>query len=145
MIREKPENEYMSDSGVQLVNRYAELKQKQKQITLDLYAELDKIEEALFAFASKEEIDVVFGSKNKIRIKETEQLKFPSKNSKERTDLEKLLKEKGLWNEVDQLDTSALSKIIQEKQWDKKSLVALEEYVKLERSKRLYLSKKKNE
>ena len=141
MIREKPENEYMSDSGVQLVNRYAELKQKQKQITLDLYAELDKIEEALFAFASKEEIDVVFGSKNKIRIKETEQLKFPSKNSKERIDLEKLLKEKGLWNEVDQLDTSALNKLLTEKKIDKKLIGDINKFIKLEKSKRIYMSK----
>ncbi|GAI40670.1 unnamed protein product, partial [marine sediment metagenome] len=41
-------------------------------------------------------------------------------------------------------DTSALNKTIQEKQWDSELLNTLEEYVKLERSKRLYLSKIKN-
>jgi len=42
------------------------------------------------------------------------------------------------------LDAAALNKIIQEKQWDRELLDVLEEYVKLDRSKRLYLSKIKN-
>jgi putative RecB family exonuclease len=141
MIREKPENEYLNDSGVKLVNRYAELKQKQKQITLDLYAEIEKLEEAIINFAEKEGVDVVFGSKNKVRVKETEQNKFPAKHSKERERLIQLLKQHGKWDEVVQLDTSALNKIIQEKQWDIELIGLLKEYVKLEQSKRLYLSK----
>ena len=90
-IREKPENKYLSDSGVKLVNRYADLKAKKKEFNDEVDGELEKVEKALYAFAEKEVVDVVFGSKNKVRIKETEQLKFPSKNSKERIDLEKLL------------------------------------------------------
>jgi len=145
VIKEKPENEYLGDPGVKLVNRYAELKQKQKQITLDLYAELEKLEEALINFAEKENVDVVFGSKNKVKIKEIEQNKFPSKHSKERERLVQLLKEHGRWDDVVQLDTSALNKIIQEKQWDSELLDILDEYVKLEKSKRLYLSRIKGE
>jgi hypothetical protein len=141
MIKEKPENEYLGDSGVKLVNRYAELKQKQKQITLDLYAEIEKLEEALIDFAEKEDVDVVFGTKNKVRIKETEQNKFPAKHSKERERLELLLKDHGKWEEVMQLDTAALNRIIQEKQWDDDLVKVLENYMKLERTKRLYLSK----
>jgi putative RecB family exonuclease len=145
VIKEKPENEYLGDPGVKLVNRYAELKQKQKQMTLDLYAELEKLEEALISFAEKENVDVVFGSKNKVKIKEIEQNKFPSKHSKERERLVQLLKEHGRWDDVVQLDTSALNKIIQEKQWDSELLDILDEYVKLEKSKRLYLSRIKGE
>jgi len=141
VLREKPENEYLDDSGVKLVDRYAELKEKQKQVTLDLYAELEKLEEAIIAFSEKEGVDVVFGSKNKVRIKDSEQSKFPSKHSEERQRLEQKLKEIGKWEEVMQLDTAALNKIIQEKQWDSTLLDVLSEYVKLERSKRLYLSK----
>jgi len=145
MIKEKPENEYFGDPGVKLVDRYVELTQKKKQVTLDLYAELEKVEEALVQFAEKECVDVVFGSKNKVRIKETEQNKFPTKHSKERDRLVQLLKDHRKWDEVVQLDTAALNKIIQEKQWDNELLDALKEYVKLENSKRFYLSKIKNE
>ena len=144
VIKEKPENEYLNDPGVKLVDRYAELTQKKKQVTLDLYAELDKLEEALINFSEKEGVDVVFGSKNKVRVKETEQNKFPTKHSKERERLVQLLKDHGKWDEVVQLDTSALNKIIQAKQWDSELLDILTEYVKLEKSKRLYLSKIKN-
>ncbi len=44
-------------------------------------------------------------------------------------------------DDVMQLDTAVLNKIIQEKQWDSKLLDILKEYVKLEQSKRLYLSR----
>lgn len=142
-IMEKPENEYMSDSGVKLVNRYVELKTKEKQVTLDLYAELEKLEEAIISFAEREKVDCVFGSKNKVRITTSEKYVFPAKNSKERKKLVELLKKQGKWEEVQALDTAALSKIIQEKQWEVGVLKALQEYMNLETSKRLYLSKLK--
>jgi len=145
MIREKPENEYMSDSGVKLVDRYAELKAKEKQVKLDLYAELEKIEEALFAFAAKEDVDVVFGSNNKVKVKTQTRFAYPSKNSKERIELEQMIRDSGKWDEVAQLDTATINKIIQENTWNSQLIEALKKYVKLEESKRLYLSKIKNE
>ena len=141
MIKEKPENEYLGDPGMKLVDRYVELTQKKKQVTLDLYAEINKLEEAIVKFSEKEGVDVVFGSKNKVRVKEAERNKFPTKHSKERERLVQLLKDHGKWDEVVQLDTSALNKIIQEKQWNSELLDVLKDYVKHERSKRLYLSK----
>ncbi|MBU0471854.1 MAG: PD-(D/E)XK nuclease family protein [Nanoarchaeota archaeon] len=144
MIKEKPENEYLNDPGVKLVERYVELKAKEKQVTLDIYAELEKIEEALIVFSEKEGVETVFGSHYKIRVKDTECYSFPSKNSSDRKQLVQTLKDLGKWDEVVQLDTAALNKIIQEKQWDSKSLDVLEQYVRLEKSKRLYLSKIKN-
>jgi len=51
---------------------------------------------------------------------------------------------RGKWDEVVQLDKSVLNKIIQEKQGDDDLLDALENYMKLEQTKRLYLSKIKN-
>ena len=137
----KPENEYLNDPGVKLVDRYVELKRKQKQVNLEFDAELEKLEDALICFAEREDVDVVFGSNSKVRIKEIERCCFPSKHSKERDRLIQLLKSYGKWDEVVQLDTSTLNRIIQEKLWDAEILEALEEYVELERSKRLYLSR----
>jgi len=144
-VMEKPENEYMSDSGVVLVNRYAELKNKQKLFNNEVDDELSKLEEAIIAFAEREKVDCVFGSKNKVRITESERLCFPSKNSKERERLEEVLRKYGKLEEVSQLDTTALGEIIKEKQWDAEVLKALKEYVELEKKKRLYLSKMKDE
>jgi len=127
------------------VNRYAELKNKQKQVKLDLYAEIDKLEEAIIAFAEKENVDVVFGSGNKVKIGVSKRYACPSKHSKERDRLEQLLREKGKWEEVAQLDTNAISKIIQERKWEEGLIEILKEYVNLEESTRLYLSKIKSE
>lgn len=140
-IEDKPANEYLTDPGVQLVNKYAELKNKQKQIDVELDSEIAKLEEAIKHFAEKENVDVVFGSGNKVRIAINERYSFPSKNSKEREELERLLKEYGKWDDVIQMDTSSLGKIIQEKMWDKELLSELKKYTKFEYSKRLYLSK----
>ncbi len=142
-IKEMPENEYLADSGVKLVNRYAELKSKQKQLNLDLCIELEKLEEAIIKFAEKEKIDCVFGTKNKVRITETERYCFPSKNSKEREQLEQILIKFGKLEKVSQLDTTALGEIIKQKQWEPEVLDALEKYVELEKNRRLYLSKMK--
>ncbi len=140
-IREMPESKYLSDSGVKLVNRYAELKKKKKKFVDEVDGEIEEIEKALFSFAEKEKVDVVFGSENKVRIKETETVRFPSKSSKEREKLEKLLKENGIWEEVDQLDTAALNKLLSENKIDGKLVEEINKFIKLEKSKRVYLSK----
>ncbi len=140
-IREKPENEYMKDSGVKLVNRYAELKDKKKEFNNEVDDELEKIEEALVDFSKKEDVDVVFGTENKVKIKEYERCKFPSKNSDNRKKLIGIIKKHGRWEEVNQLDTSALNKIVLEKIWGEDLLEVLKEYVELDSSKRFYVSK----
>jgi putative RecB family exonuclease len=142
-VREKPANEYMKDAGVVLVNRYAELKSKQKLFNNDVDSELAKLEEALVAFAEKEQVECVFGTKNKVRITESERYVFPAKDSTERRQLEDLIKRMGVWAEVDQLDTSALGRLIQEKRCTKEFLDVVKKYVELEKKKRLWLSKMK--
>jgi putative RecB family exonuclease len=125
MVREKPANEYMKDSGVVLVNRYAEMRQKQKVFNTEVDGELEKLEEALLLFAEKEKVECVFGSKNKVKISTSERFCFPSKGSKDRRQLEELLKKYGKLQEVLQLDTASLGKIIQEKEWEPEVLESL--------------------
>jgi len=115
-IKEKPENEYLSDSGVALVNRYTELKSKQKHVNADLDEEIEKVEEAIILFAEKEKVDCVFGTKNKVRIVESQRYCFPGKNSKEREQLEEVLRKFRKIQDVSQLDITALGEIIQKRQ-----------------------------
>jgi putative RecB family exonuclease len=141
MIQEKPANEYLKDTGVVLVNQYAEIKSTQKHANLQWDAQLEKLEGALTMFAEKEHVEVVFGSKNKVRVSDNEKYSFPNKNTKEREQLEKVLQKYGRLQEVSQLDTSALGKVIQENSWEPEVLEALGKYVEVERKKRFYLSK----
>jgi putative RecB family exonuclease len=141
LIKDKPANEYLADSGVKLVNRYAEIKSAQKKANIQWDAEMEKIEEALCTFATNQHVDVVFGSTSKVRVTDTERYSFPGKNTKEREQLEQLLKQHGKLHEVSQLDTSALGKILQEKQWEQELLEALQNFIAVEHKKRLYLGK----
>ncbi|MFA5101724.1 MAG: hypothetical protein WC525_01085, partial [Candidatus Thermoplasmatota archaeon] len=145
LIQEKPADEYLKDSGVLLVNRYAEIKSAQKLANLQWDAELEKLEAALVSFAKKEHVEVVFGTKNKVRITETERYVFPSKSSTERGQLETVLRNYGKLQEVSQLDTAALGKALQEKQWNQEILEAVHHYTDVERKKRLHLSQRKEQ
>ncbi len=144
-VTEKPANEYLKDSGVVLVNRYAETKKKQKMLNTEYDAELAKIEEAILAFAEKEGVDCVFGLKNKVRITENERYVFPSKGSMEREQLEILLRDYGKLEEVSQLDTAVLGRILEDAAWDPEVLHGIQRYVQVEKKKRLYLSNRKEE
>jgi len=110
----------------------------------ELSSEIEQVEEALARFAEKEHVDVVFGSDKRVRIKEYERFSFPSKHSKKREQLVDKLKELDKWEEVNQLDTNALNKIILQKEWNDPILSVLEEYARLETSKRFYLGSIKN-
>ncbi len=141
----KTVNEYLNDPGVKLVNKYAELKRKRKQILMEIDRELEKLEEAIIRFVEKNNVNVVFGSNSKIRVTENNRFVFPSKNTEKRRRLEQLLREIGRWDEVAQLNTSALNKVLQENLWDDELIGMLKDYVSLEKSRRLYLSKFKSE
>ena len=136
---------YKADSGVQLVNKYAEVRAKQKEADAEFDNEVVRLEEAILAYAAKENIDVVFGSANKVRVTATDRFVFPAKRTKERAALEKLLQQYGKLAEVAQLDTSAVGKCLSEKRWDPDVCEALRRYVTVEQSKRLHLSKIKEQ
>lgn len=142
-IKEKPANEYLADTGLNLVNRYAEIKNKQKLVNMELDAEITKLEEALVLFSSKEHIDCVFGTQNKVRITDSIRYVCPPKNSKERQRLEQTLREYGKYDLVTALDTAALNSILLEREWETDVVTALEKLVQLEKKKRLYVSKLK--
>lgn len=112
-LDKKPINEYLKDDGVKLVNKYAEIYSKKK----DLEIELDKIKEAVVEFAKKKGIEVVFGSNNKLSVKFSEKFKFPAKGTEERQELESLLKKLKKWDDVACLDTFALEKEIEGGEW----------------------------
>ena len=134
---------YQTDSGVQLVNKYAEVRAKLKQANAALEAEAARLEEAILAYALKEKIDVVYGSANKVRVTTSEKYVYPAKHSKERAAIEALLEKHGKLAEVAQLDTTALGKCLADKKWPAEVCEALTKYVTVEEQKRLYLSKLK--
>ncbi|UCE41161.1 MAG: PD-(D/E)XK nuclease family protein [Candidatus Aminicenantes bacterium] len=141
-LEEKPENEYLNDPGLKLVDAYVKLKEKIDAYRKEAEEELDKIREALIAFCEKEGVQVVAGSENKISVKTYETIKLPGKNTKERAELIETLKKLGRLEDVSSFNTYALAKILDKKEWDKGELEQLERFWTAEKNYRLTVSKK---
>ena len=143
-VAELPVNEYLKDSGVKLVNTYAELTAKKrvhKDKMDEIDAELDKVKEAVIKYAEKEKVEVIMGSDNKLKISEKQKVYCPPKDSPEREELENTLREVKKWNEVSDLSTSAIEKAINEERWDKSIINKIKKFLKIEVKKSVSLSK----
>jgi putative RecB family exonuclease len=104
--RALPENEYLKEPGVVLVEALWRLKEEAKLLD----SEAEKIKEALLKFAEENKIDNVAGKDHLARVRIDEIVNFPAKG--ERADLIKILKKIGVWEEVSDLDQFALRRKI---------------------------------
>ena len=141
-LEERPENEYLNDPGLKLVDAYVKLKEHIDAYRKETDAELEKIREALIAFSEKVEVQVVAGSESKISVKPYETSKLPGKNTKERAELIETLKKLGRLEEVSSFNTYALTKILEKKEWEKDELDQLARFWTKEKNYRLTVSKK---
>lgn len=134
-----PVNEYLKEPGVVLVNRYAELREKAREID----EEAGRVKEALIEYARREDVTVIRGSDRKARVKFDEKLKFPGKNESGRAELDGVIAKSGKWQDVSQLDTTALTRIIEGGLWDKDLVSEVMKYGRIEETSAVYLSKLK--
>ncbi|HEX9896822.1 MAG TPA: PD-(D/E)XK nuclease family protein [Dehalococcoidales bacterium] len=139
VVENLPPNQYLTEPGVVLVNKYAELKQKASEIDQDM----EQVREALIEYARRENVSVITGSGQKARIRSDMKLKFPSKNDPERDALDNAIIQAGKWADVSQLDTNALTRIIEHESWDKTLIDRVMQYGKLEQTTTISLSKLK--
>ena len=112
-----PPNEYLHEEGVTLVNRYVELRERKRALNEEIDAELAKIEEALYAFAQKEELEAIFGSDHVAKIKIEIKEKYPLKGDPRRKALDELVKKAGKWMEVSDLNPWMLARVIGRGDW----------------------------
>jgi RecB family exonuclease len=134
-----PVNEYLAEPGVVLVNKYAELKDQAKKIE----GEMEKVKEAIIDYAVRENAEVIKGSDRKVTVEFDEKLKFPRKSDAERSGLDSVIKGAGKWEEVSDLDTAALSRIIQDNLWNKELIDQVLKYGRIEPSSTVRVSKLK--
>lgn len=151
-LDEKSENEYLNDPGLKLVDEYVKIKEEYVKIKeeydehrMDAEGKLEKLKEVLITFCKKKGVAVIFGSENKITVKEYEYPKYPGKNTKEREELIKALKKIGKLDEVSNLNVHALGRILKGKKWDKDELKVLSKFEEKEKGYRLSVSKKQKE
>jgi len=130
--------QYLDDDGVKLVNQYAELQDKIKDLSL----ELEEVRQLLIDFAKKGKIDVVFGSDVKASVSSYESFKFPQKN--ERSEFNEIIKKLGLWDELAIVDTYELAKKIKNKELHEDFIKLLNKFIKKEKTDMIRLSKSSN-
>ena len=136
-----PINEYLSEPGVVLVNRYAELKEQAGEID----EEMTKVKEALIDYAQRQGVTVIKGINHKVRVKFDDKLRFPGKSEPDRENLEDTIIQAGKWPEVSQLDTIALTRIVEESLWDKELIDQVMKYGRIEETSAVYFSKLREE
>ncbi len=96
-VRQLPPREFKEDEGVKMVDRFAELQHRRREID----DELTSLRSDLILFARQFEVDKVYGSSNRASVTEKQTLKVPDARDKERrAQLERFLKENDLWEQV---------------------------------------------
>ena len=134
-IEEKPIEKFKEDQGVKFVDEFSEIKSKLSE----LQEKQDELKLKLIEFAKQKKVDIVYGSNMKASIKDFDKLVLPE-NDEDYHKFIELLKNKGHWEECSMICYPKIqSKVI------KKELHAdLLEKVKLEKDKRISLSKRKD-
>ncbi|MBI3804425.1 MAG: PD-(D/E)XK nuclease family protein [Nitrospirae bacterium] len=123
-------NEYMSEEGVFLVERLAALQSEEARIK----GEVEKVKEALLAYARKKGVEVLFSKTHKVRIKVYDNIRFQGKSDPGRAALERAIKEAGKWEEVSSLDVYALSKLLLNGTWGADLAERIKKFGKSEKS-----------
>lgn len=141
----KPENEYLNDPGLKLVDEYVRLKEELDAHKMEAAEKLEKLKQALVTFCEKNQVSAVAGTEKKAVVTPYKTWKLPEKNSDQRARMLEVLKELGRSEEVMGFDTHALVKVLQEKKWEDDELEIIKEFVHQEISYRVNISKRKEE
>jgi len=122
-----------------LVDRYIALKQRTRQQRLDLYAELEELEIEMIAYAKKKNTTALTGSNHTAKITTHTHYIMPEKGSDERTLLLEKLKNITKKENITNIDTPQLNKMIIEGILRKKDIDQIVPMLKTEKRKRISL------
>lgn len=146
-----PPNRFLEEPGVKLVNRYADTTTKIKALKGEIRVlenECAEVEEALFAHAEKEKLEVIVGSDHNVKIVHHTQAAFPRKTYEPEAyqELESQLRHSKVWLDVSAMDVSKLRAIWLGSEPDPGQLAKmLQPFVKTEQVRKLRLRKRDSE
>jgi len=143
IVESLPLNEYLNEEGVTLVNKYVELKERKRLLDEEIDFELAKLEEALYAYAQREEVEAIFGSDHVAKIKIETKEKYPLKGDSNRKVLDEMIKKAGKWMEVSDLNPWMLARVIGRAGWDPSLVKKVKEFSTLEESRSITVTKLK--
>jgi putative RecB family exonuclease len=136
-------NEYLGEEGVTLVNKYVELKERKRLLDEELDVELAKVEEAIYVYAQREELDAIYGSDHVAKIRIEVKEKYPLKGEPSRKALDELIKKAGKWMEVSDLNPWMLARVIGRGAWDPSLVKKVKAFSTSEENRSIAVSKVK--
>jgi putative RecB family exonuclease len=102
-------NEYLNEQGVRLVDKYAALLNGTKEDN----EEPGKVGMEIMEYASKQGMEVIWGSNYKVRIKAAGNFELSEGDDVESKELVNVVEEAGKWAEVFQMDRTSVAHIIE--------------------------------
>ena len=136
-----PPNEYLNEEGVVLINRYVEMKERKRLLNEEIDVELAKMEEALFAYAQREELEAIYGSDHMAKIRIEMKEKYPLKGDPNRKTLDEMIKKAGKWMEVSDLNPWMLARIMGRGGWPPSLVNKVKEFSTVEESRSITITK----
>jgi putative RecB family exonuclease len=107
-----PVNKYLAEPGVKLVNQFADLHRRKKELD----HEMAQLKEALIHYARENDVEVVRGSDHRVLVRFYKGLAFPTKEHPGRPALEEVVKQAGLWERVAVLSPVSLAKLVERRE-----------------------------
>ena len=135
-----PPQAFSEDDGVKLVDRYARLKADERRIK----AELEIAQADVVAFAEQQAIERVRGTDHVVTVKHASAERFPGKTDDARPELERAVKDHGVWEEVSELSVRALGKALEAGRWSQAVVEALRGFAARVKSVRVRVAKLKS-
>ncbi len=114
-------NEYMGRSAAALVNKYADLSSRKGEVE----EELARVRDALVEYAKENRLQNIRGDRHKIFVKVYKGYSFPGKDEPARKELEKIVKDAGLWERVTVLSPVSLARLVESGRIDAKVAEAI--------------------
>lgn len=131
-----------ADTGVELVDRYVALKEKMRADK----AQVETLEEALYAYAEKVGATVLVGTDKQVRVKVEEERALPTRteNPLGYAAVEELLRRSGCWEKVSSLDRGAVLEALEEGELPAAVARELEPFLQTRLARRLTISKRRD-
>lgn len=117
LVEKLPASKFLEDDGVTLVNKYAELEEEKKRLKSN-FQQIEQmqqeLQDALFAYGEKNNMQVISGSHYQIELKRFASVDVPTKgkDAQLRQELENLLRELPIWKEISDLAPGKLKKLL---------------------------------
>ena len=127
--------------AAETVDKLIELKEKKKNLSLDMDAMTETLESQLLNYSKESGHTTVFGKDYKASFSSTESIKIPGKKDLKRYELESTLKELELWDDLQEMSPYKLKSMLKSEHWSEEQKKKISSYLDKADNSRISLKK----